>query len=31
MSVENNLIFPLEAQTADKETIQRRLKHVTDL
>ena len=31
MSVEKNITFPLEAQKADKETINRRLKHVTDL
>lgn len=31
MSVENNIIFPLEAQKASKEVIQRRLKHVVDL
>ncbi len=31
MSVEKNIIFPLEAEKASKEVIQRRLKHVVDL
>lgn len=31
MTVEQNIIFPLEAQNEDKATINRRLKHVTDL
>jgi len=31
MTVENNIIFPLEAEKASKEVIQRRLKHVVDL
>lgn len=31
MSVEKNITFPLEAQKADKQTIQSRLQHVTDL
>lgn len=31
MTVEKNIIFPLEAQNEDKATISKRLKHVTDL
>jgi multiple sugar transport system ATP-binding protein len=31
MTVEKNITFPLEAQKASKEVIQRRLKHVVDL
>jgi multiple sugar transport system ATP-binding protein len=31
MTVEKNIIFPLEAEKASKEVIQRRLKHVVDL
>jgi multiple sugar transport system ATP-binding protein len=31
MSVEKNIIFPLEAENASKEVIQKRLKHVVDL
>jgi multiple sugar transport system ATP-binding protein len=31
MTVEQNIIFPLQAQKASKEVIQRRLKHVVDL
>lgn len=31
MTVEKNITFPLEAQKADKATINERLKHVTDL
>lgn len=31
MSVQKNITFPLEAQKASQETIDRRLKHVTDL
>ncbi len=31
MTVEQNVIFPLQAQKAPKEVIQRRLKHVVDL
>lgn len=31
MTVQQNIIFPLEAEKASKEVIQRRLKHVVDL